>query len=199
DASGLRRHRPGCGASLGAMTRLIRYGVAAVLLAALPALPACTSGGHASASASPSASAMTGEQILAIARRYAQCLREHGITGVAEPRIQDGRLIGAGVPADYPDPAKLDEAFNACGPIVDALPAGVMSGPHVSAADLEKMGKFAACMRQHGLPEWPDPNGDGLFPIRGTALENALKSDQGEEAKRACQKYYDGAIKTANP
>jgi hypothetical protein len=142
---------------------------------------------------------MTDEQILAIARHYAQCLRDHGITDVAEPRIQNGRLVGAGAPADYPDPAKLDEAFNACVSIVDVLPAGVMNGPDVSAADLEKMGRFAACMRQHGLPEWPDPNGNGLFPIRGTALENAWRSDLGQEATRACQKYYDGAIKTVNP
>lgn len=61
------------------------------------------------------------------------------------------------------------------------------------------MGRFAACMRQDGYPEWPDPNGEGFFPIQGTALERALKTDQGQEAKRTCQKYYDGAIKTANP
>lgn len=142
---------------------------------------------------------MTDEQILAIARHYAQCLRDHGITGVAEPRIEDGELKGAGVSADYPDPAKLDAAFNACQSLVAALPPGVMSGTQVSAEDLEKMGRFAACMRQHGYPEWPDPNGDGLFPIRGTALESALRTDQGQEAKRACQNYYDGAIKTVNP
>jgi hypothetical protein len=177
----------------------MRYGAVAVLAAGLAGLPACTGTGRASASATPSASAMTDEQILAIARRYAQCLRDHGITGVSEPRIQDGKLRGAAVPGDYPDPAKLDEAFQACESIVDVLPPAVLEGSHVSAADLEKMGKFAACMRQHGLPEWPDPNGDGAFAIRGTALEAALRSDQGEEAKRACQKYYDGAIKTVNP
>lgn len=181
------------------MRRLIRYGVAAVLLAALAGLPACTSVGHASASASPSVSAVTDEQILAIARHYAQCLRDRGIAGVTEPRIEGGKLNGAGVPADYPDPAKLDAAFNACQTIVDSLPTGVMSGTQVSAEDLEKMGRFAACMRQHGYPEWPDPNGDGLFAIRGTALENALRTDQGQEAKQACQRYYDGAIKTVNP
>jgi hypothetical protein len=149
------------------MTRLIRYGAAAVLAAALAGLPAGTRGGHAAASAAPSASAMTDEQILAIAR--------------------------------HPDPAKLDAAFNACESIVDVLPPGVMSGPWVSAADLEKTGRFAACLRQHGFPEWPDPNGDGLFAIRGTALESALRSDQGQEATKACQKYYDGTIKTVNP
>jgi hypothetical protein len=181
------------------MTRLIRYGAAAVFLAALAGLPACTRGGHTPESASLSAGAMTDEQILATARHYAQCLRDQGITDVAEPRIQDGRLQGAGVPADYPDPANLDAAFNACESIVDVLPPGVMSGPQVTAADLEKMGRFAACMRRHGFPEWPEPNGDGMFPIRGTAMESALRSDRGQEATRACQNYYDGAIKSVNP
>jgi hypothetical protein len=185
------------------MRRRSRYGVRAMLLAALAGIPACTSAGHVSppgsVAGSTSASAMTDEQILVIARHYAECLSEHGITGVSEPRIEAGKLRGAAVPADYPDPAKLDSAFNACQSIVDALPAGVMSGAQVSADDLEKMARFAACMRQHGYPEWPDPNGDGLFPIRGTALDGALRTDQGEEAKQACQTYYDGAIKTVNP
>jgi hypothetical protein len=181
------------------MNRFIRYGVGALLFAALAVLPSCTGAGHPSASASPSPGAVTDEQILAVARHYEQCLSDHGITGMTEPRIEDGKLKGPGVPADYPDPVKLDAAFNACDSIIAALPPSVIGGTEVSAEDLEKMGRFAACMRQHGLPDWPDPNGDGAFPIRDTPLESALRTDQGQEAKRTCQKYYDGPIKPANP
>lgn len=77
---------------------------------------------------------MSDERILVIARHYVQCMRDHGITDVVEPRIQDGRLVGADVPADYPDPAKLDAAFTACESIVDVLPAGGLSRSRVSAA-----------------------------------------------------------------
>jgi hypothetical protein len=180
------------------MTRFLRCVAGVALVAVLAGAVACT--GRPAAPASPSANAMSDDQILAIGRKYAQCLRDHGITNVSEPKVDSGHLQGAGVPADYPDAAKLDAAFQACGSILDRLPAGVLGGGRqVSAGDLEKLGKWAECVRQHGFPQWPDPNGEGLFPVRGTALENAMKSDQFRDALKACEQYYDGSIKTVRP
>jgi hypothetical protein len=181
------------------MTRFQWYRAGLAVVATLGAVAAC--GGHPAApTAAASAAAPSDEQILATGRQYAQCLRDHGITGVTEPRVENGRLQGAGVPADYPDAARLDAAFQACQPIMDRLPAGAIgSGNRVSAGDLERLGRWAACIRQHGVPQWPDPDGEGLFPVRGTETERVMRSDQFRAAERACQQYYDGVIKTVRP
>jgi ABC-type sugar transport system ATPase subunit len=47
--------------------------------------------------------------------------------------------------------------------------------------------RFAACMRQHGVPDWPDPKADGTFPFVGTALEREGKSPRVLAAARACR------------
>jgi hypothetical protein len=178
------------------MTRFTRYGIVVLLLATLAELTACSLVGHGT-SPSPSPSAMTDEQVLAIARQYVQCLRDHGVTDIKEPTIVEHRLQGGG-PAGDSDPA-IPEATQACESIVARLPSSVTDSRHVSAEELEKIGRFAACLRQHGYPEWPDPDGEGFFPIHGTALELGEKSDQFQEARQACQQYYAGPIRASKP
>ncbi len=43
--------------------------------------------------------------------------------------------------------------------------------------------KFAGCMRRHGEPNFPDPNGNGVFTVRGIDLN----SSQYQRAQKACQ------------
>jgi hypothetical protein len=180
------------------MTRPIGYGAAAMLLA-LGGLSACTPGGDASASASPSASAMTDERLLAIGREHAQCLRDHGLPNVGEPTVWRG-LLRFGGPQQEPDPASADVAYKACQSIQDRVPAqDLYQNWKPTQADVDAMGKFADCLRQHGFPDWPNPDGDGQFPIRGTNLETAPKTDQGQEAVSACHKLYDGPLLTVSP
>jgi hypothetical protein len=49
-------------------------------------------------------------------------------------------------------------------------------------------------MREHGIPEFPDPKADGTFPIIGTPLENAGNSEAARSAMDACKVIYDGKI-----
>jgi hypothetical protein len=37
--------------------------------------------------------------------------------------------------------------------------------PSVSPQDLVKLRDYAACMRQQGVSDWPDPGPDGVFKI----------------------------------
>ena len=68
------------------------------------------------------------------------------------------------VPASAPRlPASAEEA---CRTIIDQLPdTGPTSAPPVSAAVFHQWLAFAGCMRQHGLPDFPDPNTDGSFTL----------------------------------
>jgi hypothetical protein len=53
------------------------------------------------------------------------------------------------------------------------------------------MTAFAACMRSHGEPGFPDPNGQGVISISsGAGLDPG--SPQFEHARRACQKLLPG-------
>jgi hypothetical protein len=172
--------------------------LAVVLITLTIGLAGC-SGGHGHPTASPSPGAMTDERLLAIGRQHAQCLRDHGLTGVSEPSVWHGTLKFGG-PQYEPDATTADAAYRVCQPIQDQVPARYLyQNWKPTSADVDAMGKFANCLRQHGFPDWPNPNGDGQFPIRGTNFETAVKTDPWQEAFSACRKYYNGPLLTVAP
>jgi hypothetical protein len=63
--------------------------------------------------------------------------------------------------------------------------------PTPSAADLAKLKAYAKCMREHGIPDFPDPKADGTFPIIGTPLEHEGKSERVLSAMDACKDVID--------
>ena len=171
--------------------------VLAVLL--LATLAACGSGsGGRHPAASPTT--MTNAQILAIGREAAQCMRQHGVPDFPDPVVDhDGHLqLPQGVSGDH---AKQELAANpaaqqACEPILSRLPAGaVQDNGNPSAQDIENLKKFAQCIRQNGIPEFPDPKADGTFPIHGTPLETEGKSPRFRNAMDACKQYWDKGIR----
>jgi hypothetical protein len=156
-------------------------------------------GGNAHPSPSPSASAMTEERLLAIGRQHAQCLRNHGLSGVTEPTVWHGTLRFGG-PQSPGDRATADAAYQACKSIQDQVAARYLYENWTPApADVDAIRRFADCVRQHGFPDWPGPNGDGRFPIGGTHFEEAVKTDAWMEAFQACQNIYDGPLLTVTP
>lgn len=48
---------------------------------------------------------------------------------------------------------------------------------------------YSACMRSHGVPNYPDPSGDGSLP-KGNAQAFGVSSSQFQAAQRACQDVY---------
>ncbi len=45
---------------------------------------------------------------------------------------------------------------------------------------------YSACMRLHGVPEYPDPGSDGNLP-KGTAQDFGVSNSQYQAAERACR------------
>lgn len=72
-----------------------------------------------------------------------------------------------------------------CGLLPGALGGGSQHSPQA----------FAACMRSHGIPDFPDPQGGGFMqsgsPTRTTVNGVTLKESQAQitAGQRACQKY----------
>jgi hypothetical protein len=101
--------------------------------------------------ASATASAGTGGDPL----KYAQCMREHGITKFPDPGADGVITIQPGLGLD-PNSEKFKAATEAC---KSQAPAGA-DPPDAKKADPQEQQRylaFAKCMREHGISDYPDP------------------------------------------
>ena len=118
--------------------------------------------------------------------RYVQCVRDHGVPDMPEPAIDDrGR-------ASFPSraPRVPDPVVQQCGPILDSLP------PQPAArVDVALRTRFAQCMRQQGITDFPDPDQQGRFVLppsldQGGTLKSSARWPQVQAAMdRACRQY----------
>jgi hypothetical protein len=177
-------------ADCGAMTRPVTTLFVTALLAAV--VSGCQSGG-AQPSASTAPPAGSQQQIAAVAREYAQCMRDHGVPSFPDPTISDGNVSYGASDSVKAAPA-LPEAQQACKSIserLSQLPGGKNWQP--TAADRVKLLEFAKCVREHGVPEWPDPDADGRFTI-SSKLEDENPQTRIYPAHAACKQYWDGSV-----
>ena len=95
------------------------------------------------------------------ARAYAQCIRDNGVPDFPDPD-PDGQLRG---PAHE---KQSDPKFQAAQEKCRTLAPG---GEHQRSdpATVEQMRRFSQCMRDNGLPNFPDPDPDGR--LRGVGHE----------------------------
>ncbi len=98
---------------------------------------------------------------------FASCLSSHGYqasvgsgaaTGTKSLSIF-GVVIGGSVDPSSP---QFQSALQACRKFLPGGGPPAMT-PAQRAEHAKAMASFAACMRKHGVPGFPDPNGQGLF------------------------------------
>jgi hypothetical protein len=94
------------------------------------------------------------------------------------------------------DKQAADAAKGACGSILNQLPASGQR-QQVTPAMLRTWRQLAACLRQHGLPQWPDPRPDGSFPLSGGPYASSGKSPQFIRAINACDQYARDGIRVS--
>jgi hypothetical protein len=95
------------------------------------------------------------------ARAYAQCMRDNGLPDFPDPD-PDGRLRGP--THEQESSPKFRASQEKCR---DLAPGG--EHERSDPATVEQMRKFSQCMRDNGLPDFPDPDPDGR--LRGTGHE----------------------------
>ena len=109
---------------------------------------------------------------------FARCMQAHGITNFPD----SGELkITSGID---PNSAQFQAAQHAC----QSLLPGLAQTPSQKAAANDAALKFAKCMRAHGVPNFPDPNGQGVINMTGTGINIGPDSPAG----RACQALDKG-------
>jgi hypothetical protein len=126
---------------------------------------------------------------------YSQCMRSHGIHDFPDPAPGAGVAFqinaGPGSDLDPTDP-RFQAANQACRSL---LPGGGKQAPPPSSQKIAEEVKWAACMRAHGLPTFPDPNAQGAFD--SSRMDHASLTF--ETASQACKSLQPTGSITAVP
>jgi hypothetical protein len=111
--------------------------------------------------------------------QFSKCMRTHGVTGFPDPGSH-GQLTIKGTGIDTNSPA-FRSASKTCQPLI----GGGVGSPSAQRSDLPVAQQLALarCMRAHGVPNFPDPNGSGTAP----AARVNLNSPQVLRAFHTCQ------------
>lgn len=132
------------------------------------------SGGTAAPSASPSGASGEYQQQLA----FSQCMRENGLPDYPDPDPNGQANLGNST-IDRNSTA-FKNAYEAC---QDKLPSGGEK-PQANTEQLAQMTQYAKCIRDNGVPDFPDPGPDGFDPGSFPTDDPAF-----QQAQEACQQF----------
>ncbi len=122
----------------------------------LVALTACGQGATAGTSTNATADA---------ARNYARCMRDNGVPDFPDPDA-NGQLRGPG--HDKQNDPKFQAAAEKC----RALAPGSEHENTGDPAFVDQMRKYSQCMRNNGVPDFPDPDANGQLRGAGHEKQN---------------------------
>jgi hypothetical protein len=126
--------------------------------------------------------------------KFAQCMRENGVSQFPDPDASgkltiDGVLNGSSIDSSS---ATWQQATSAC---KDLQPPGYTGDGERSAGEQEAALRFAQCIRENGVPDFPDPApgqplvNTNLIPSsstdRGMSILNAAMQKCGDLAGQA--------------
>jgi hypothetical protein len=121
--------------------------------------------------------------------KYAKCMRAHGVHNFPDPGSGGGLTIDSSSGIDPNSPA-FRSAQAAC---AKELPNGGRPTPQQIAAMKKGALRFSACMRAHGIKDFPDPDFTGQsirIAIRGGAGSDLNPNNPTfQRAQAACQGF----------
>jgi hypothetical protein len=121
----------------------------------------------------------------AVGVKYTACMRSHGVPNYPDPNSQ-GVITITVSSALNPSSPLFQKAQGDCQKL---LPAGKPLSPSRQQQIKTRMLAFAACMRSHGLPHYPDPTfGSGGMVSQSISRSEAdPNSPVFQAAQKACQ------------
>ncbi|WP_116112125.1 hypothetical protein [Amycolatopsis ruanii] len=160
----------------------------ALLLGALATTAACGSDDPGNSVASVGGSSSSTTQAAAASAdpvAYAQCMRANGVPNFPDPQADGGMTFDEGSGID-PQSQQFKDADSKCKQLMPGDKGKSAMGDQWPAED--KL-KYAQCMRENGVPAFPDPDADGGFPalLQGGPVDP--ESPQFEATEKACQQY----------
>jgi hypothetical protein len=134
---------------------------------------------------SPESSASAQQKMV----KFSQCMRTHGEPEFPEPTEGGIRIQNHNGHGPNPESSRFQAAEKACSKYA---PSKVAPSPAEQAKMQEGALKFSACMRSHGVPNFPDPefhSGGGGVRVRiggkGSGIDP--NSPQFKAAQKTCQ------------
>ena len=115
--------------------------------------------------------------------KFSACMRKHGVTNFPDPDGQGVIRIHSGTGIDPGSPA-FRSARTACEKL---LPNGGQPTPAQIAQRQQQMLAFSACMRSHGLKDFPDPSNGGLRIQDHPGSDLDPNNPTFQKAQQACQ------------
>jgi hypothetical protein len=129
--------------------------------------------------------------------KFSACMRKHGVTNFPDPNGQGLITIHSGMGIDPGSPA-FRSARTDCEKL---LPNGGQPTPAQIAQRQQELLAFSACMRAHGLRDFPDPSNGGLQIQTHPGSDLNPDNPTFQKAQQACQKYQpfkDGPVKAGS-
>jgi hypothetical protein len=126
---------------------------------------------------------------------FSECMRENGVSGFPDPDASGELTIDAvlnGSSLD-PDSPVFKRAMDAC---EDLQPAG-FTGDKRTAAEQDKVLRFAQCVRDNGVPDFPDPTTDSpiVDTTRIPSVGNGPPPPALDAAMQTCGDILAGVVK----
>lgn len=150
------------------------FGAAALAagLAGLALLAAGCGGSSAPSVASVAATTTTqpspGQTEMAQAVKWAACMRSHGLPGFPDPTAVPGGGVHLNVLPAMATSAAFAAASRSCRSL---QPAPTPPSAAQLAPIVKHLLAFAGCMREHGVPNFPDPTSQGVFHFNGLGID----------------------------
>jgi hypothetical protein len=171
-------------------------------LAALAMIAVIVAGcGNGSAGTGGSTATSGGNSTASIhgkAVRFAECMRANGVSAFPDPDASGELTIDAVANGSSLDTssAAFEQALSAC---KDLEPAG-FTGTEVSPEKQEVRLKFAQCMRDNGIKDFPDPTANGplIDTSRMPGSPGALSIPGFKAAQEKCSDVFKAALPDAS-
>jgi hypothetical protein len=117
----------------------------------------------------------------AVLQEFVQCARANGMPNLPDLRLDSNGQVS--IPEGTPDPPKSVE--RACTSIWERLPATASGQQGRPPANMQALLRYARCVREHGVADFPDPDAEGNF--RASAGSTDPRTPSFQRAMQACR------------
>jgi hypothetical protein len=173
----------------------------AICVAVLAALLVSACGGAARPPRSGSSGPAGSGSGVRTAYRYADCMRSHGVSAIQDPHVSsngNSTSVAFHVDPQITGSPDFKSAQRACAHILPGL-TGNGPTPAQTHAREQDFIAFSKCMREHGFPRFPDPNGQGqLTPAMLSAAGIDLRQPAIRTAAYGCLPASHGLVTKAD-
>jgi hypothetical protein len=176
--------------------RLRRSGALAVLMTTVALVAgACSSSGDEKENTGSQSQAAQGQGGGGDMIAYAKCMRKNGLADFPDPQSGGGLQLPAGID---PNSDKFKKADAAC---KDFKPSGggAEGGGGGGGWSSEDQIKFAQCMRDNGVPKFPDPDPDSKGSVLGEGTGVDPNSEAFKKAEEKCRQYQPEGLRNGAP